>query len=105
MKTPVDKTLTFSFISHKMKDVSLGWLARVTFPGGSDEGSVLPIEVVDGHGDRVGKAVLEIFGKSLPVMDGISRIKYADFVKGKHEKGVWLHRAGVEPVPGGLTFM
>ena len=31
-------------------------------------------------------------------------LAYADFIKGKHDRAIWLHRRGMLPIPGGLTF-
>jgi len=36
--------------------------------------------------------------------DGEAAISYADFIRGKHEVPLWLHRLNIEPIPGGLTF-
>jgi hypothetical protein len=38
------------------------------------------------------------------ISDGSARISYRDFIKGKNETALWLHRKGMLPVPGGLTF-
>jgi len=81
------------------------WVAKLTFPGGSDANSILPIEINQGDGKPVPEAIFEFAGKRLAVCDGHARIAYADFVKGKHETALWLHRKDVsEPIPGGLTF-
>jgi hypothetical protein len=61
------------------------WVAKLTFPGGSDANSILPIEISQGDGSPVREGVFEFAGKRLAVRDGHARIAYADFVKGKHE--------------------
>ena len=105
MRTPEGKTISFTFMSQPAADPVRCWVAKLTFPGGSDSGSVLPIEIAQGDGSPVPEAVFEFAGKRLAVRDGHARISYADFVKGKHESGLWLHRRDVpEPMPGGLTF-
>ena len=104
MKTPADKSVAFVFGSHPMRDPKQCWQAKVSFPAGSDAKSVLPIEVTDGNGDPIRSAVFEFAGRRLEVKDGKTSITYADFIKGKHEVQLWLHRKGVAPVPGGLTF-
>ena len=105
MNTPEGKTIAFTFMSQPTADPIGCWVAKVTFPGGADSTSILPIEVTQGDGKPVPKAVFEFAGKRIPVLDGHARISYADFVKGKHETGLWLHRDDVpRPMPGGLTF-
>ena len=104
MKTPDDKTIAFTFMSHPEKLPELRWTAKLTFPPGSGPDTILPITVVDGNEEPVESAVFELAGKRIPVKDGKASLKYADFVKGKHSVPLWLYRKGVEPVPGGLTF-
>ena len=105
MKTPEGKTITFTFMSQPTHEPKGCWVAKLTFPGGSDANSILPIEIPQGDGSPVREGVFEFAGKRLAVRDGHARIAYADFVKGKHETALWLHRTDVpEPIPGGLTF-
>ena len=52
----------------------------------------------------VREGTLEFAGRNIPVRNGAATIRYADFVKGKHSVPLWLHRKGMPPVPGGLTF-
>ena len=104
MKTPPDKTIAFTFISHMTAKPELRWIAHMTVPPGSDADTVLQIEIIDGEDRPVDEGVFEFAGCSLPVRDGLASIRYADFVKGKHEVPLWLHRKGMPPVPGGLTF-
>jgi hypothetical protein len=105
MKTPDGKTITFTFMSQPTVDPKCCWVAKLLFPGGSDERSVLPLELVQGDGSPVPDAIFELSGQRLVVRDGKARISYADFVRGRHEKGLWLYRKDVpEPIPGGLTF-
>ena len=104
MKTPPDKTISFTIISHRMPRPELWWMAYITFPAGSDESTVLQIEV-KGDGDvPVKSGTLEFAGQMLKVRNGMASLRYADFVKGVHSVPIWLHRDGMEPVPGGLTF-
>ncbi len=105
MKTPAGKTIAFTFISQPTADPKCCWVAKLTFPGGSDSKSILPIYVTQGDGSPVPEAIFEFAGKRIAVRDGHARIAYADFVAGKHESGLWLHRKDVpQPMPGGLTF-
>jgi len=105
MKTPEGKTIAFTFMSQPTADPKCCWVAKLTFPGGSDSKSILPIYVTQGDGSPVPEAIFEFAGKRLAVRDGHARIAYADFVAGKHESGLWLHRKDVpQPMPGGLTF-
>ena len=104
MKTPDDKAIAFTFISHMTARPEQRWIARLEFPPGAGPETELPIEIIDGEDNPVGEGTFEFAGLSLPVRDGASSIRYADFVKGKHAVPLWLHRKGMPPVPGGLTF-
>ena len=104
MKTPDDKTIAFTFMSHPEKLPELRWTVKITFPPGSGPDTVLPISVVDGNEDPISSATLELAGMKLPVKDGCASMKYSDFVRGKHSVALWLYRSGMQPVPGGLTF-
>lgn len=104
MKTPSDKTIVFTFRSHPAKMIELRWTATLTFPAGAVGETVLPIAVTDGTGSPVAAGSFEFAGRQLPVADGHAEIAYADFVAGKHSVPLWLHREGMPPVPGGLTF-
>ena len=104
MKTPDDKTVALTFMSHPEKLPELRWRATVTFPPGSTADTTRPVEVVDGNEDPVESGTLELAGCRMPVRNGRASLAYADFVKGKHSVPLWLYRAGMQPVPGGLTF-
>jgi hypothetical protein len=104
MKTPEDKSVTMTFVSHQVRDRKLRWAMNLTFPSGISGGDMLPVEVEDGEGTPVKSAVLEFAGKTIKIKDGRGELAYADFVKGKHEKAIWLKRSGMEPMPGALTF-
>jgi hypothetical protein len=105
MNTPEGKSVTFTFMSQPTSDPKGCWVARLTFPGGSNERSVLPIEIVQGDGSPVMEAVFEFAGQRLAVRNGKARLSFVEFVRGKHESALWLHRKDVEaPIPGGLTF-
>ena len=104
MKTPDDKTIAFTFMSHPEKLPELRWTAKVTFPPGSGPDTVLPITVEDGNEEPVESGTLELAGRKIPVKDGRAELLYSDFVKGRHSVPLWLYRDGVRPVPGGLTF-
>lgn len=104
MKTPSDKTVTFLFVSHPEKNPQDRWTARITFPPGSVADTELSIVVADGENRPEKSAVLELFGREIPVEDGCASITYAQFVEGIHSVPIWLHREGRKPVPGGLTF-
>ena len=80
------------------------WKASVTFEPGSDDDSFASIRIVDGEGEPVAAARFEVAGRMTEIRDGQGAICCGDFVKGKHEPSLWLHREGLEPVPGGLTF-
>lgn len=104
MKVPAGKTVTLTFVSHPVKDVKARWWAYLSFPAEAAEGDELPVKVVDGEMAPVAEGVFECFGAKIAISEGFGALAYADFIKGKHEKGIWLHRKGGEPVPGGLTF-
>lgn len=103
MKTPPDKTVTFTYSSHPVRDASWRWEAKLTFPAGADETTALPLEIVDGERMPV-TGTFEFAGRRISVKDGKGTLNYADFVAGKHATAVWLHRKGIEPIPGSLTF-
>lgn len=105
MKTPEGKRIVLTFLSHPMKDAKARWCVRLVFEGGSVASSDLTLNVEDGEGTPVKEGLFEFAGKALPVKDGLATIKYRDFIVGKSKPGVWLHRRGVVPVPGGLTFV
>jgi len=104
MKVPVGKTITLTFVSHPVKDVKARWWAYLTFPAEAADGDVLSVKVVDGEMVPVAEGVFECFGSKVAISDGHGALACGDFIKGKHEKGLWLHRKDAEPVPGGLTF-
>lgn len=104
MKTPEGKTITMTFGSHPMRDLKLRWQITLTFPAGATAATVLPIRVKDGEGAPIEDATFEFAGCRIPIRDGDGGITYAQFVAGKHETALWLHRPGLASVPGGLTF-
>ena len=105
MKTPTDKPVTFTFLSYPAKEAKLRWKMTLAFPPGATADSALPIEVVDGGDEPVAAGTLEYAGKTIRIKQGKAQMTYAEFVAGKHEKNMWLHRKGVLPIPGGLTFV
>jgi len=104
MKSPIDREIVFSFGSHPTKDLTWRWAARLVFPPGATAETVLKIHLVDGYAAPIAEGVFEFAGSRLPVRNGLAEITYADFVRGKHEVPLWMHRPGIEPIPGGLTF-
>ena len=104
MKTPQDKCIMLTLYSHPMKDLKLRWKAFLTFEPGSTDESAASLEIIDGEGSPVRSGVFEFAGVRTRIRDGKGALACADFVKGKHETAIWLHRKGVEPVPGALTF-
>ena len=104
MRTPDDKTVVLTFYSHPMKDLKMRWKAQLAFAPGSTDSSFARLSVVDGEGAPVAGGVFEFAGAMTRVRNGAGRLKCADFAKGRNEPGIWLHRKGVVPVPGALTF-
>ena len=104
MRTPADKTIVFTLYSHPMKDAGQRWKAHLTFAPGSDDASQAVLEIADGTGAPVAEGVFEYAGTTIPVSAGRGLLRCADFVRGKHDGGIWLHRKGMPPVPGALTF-
>jgi len=104
MKVPPDKTVTISFRSLPHPKPEDGWIARVTFPAGATEGDDLPILALDGAEKPIPSGVFEFAGQALTVKDGAASIPYATFIAGMNERGLWMHRPGGEPVPGGMVF-
>lgn len=93
-----------TFGSHPNKDPLLRWTAELTFPAGAGSEAVLPLEIVDGNGDRIPEGTFEIAGNRISVRDGRGSLPYAAFIRGRHDPALWLHVSGRESVPGGLTF-
>lgn len=104
MKTPPDKTITFTLYSHPMKDLKLRWKASLTFPAGSTDDSNAELRINDGEGSPIAAGTFEFAGVRIKVKEGVGLLRCGDFVKGKHEPAIWLHRKGMAPVPGALTF-
>ena len=80
------------------------WKAQLVFEPGSTDESTAALTIADGEGAPVKAGAFEFAGQKIAVRDGIGNLKCGDFVKGKHEPGIWLYREGVVPVPGALTF-
>ena len=104
MKTPIDKTLVFTYYSHPVKRPEMRWKAKLEFAPGSTDGSPAFFTFVDGNGESVEAGIFEFAGQRLAVADGRAEIACGDFVRGIHEGGLWLHRKGMPPIPGALTF-
>ena len=104
MKTPADKTITLTLYSHPMKDLKMRWKAQLVFAAGSTDETPAEITMADGEGTPIKAAIFEFAGQQTPVKDGKGKLLCGDFVKGKHETAIWLHRKGMAPVPGALTF-
>lgn len=104
MKIPEGKTITLTFLSVKEKDVKMRWAVNVVLEGGSGPGDKFKVKAEDGEGGKISSGLFEFAGACIKIKDGQGEIAYEDFIKGKHEKGVWLKRRGKAPVPGLLTF-
>lgn len=104
MKTPPDKTVVFALYSHPMKDLKKRWKATLTFPAGSTDESSAVLRINDGEGVPIPSGTFEFAGAQIRVREGLGELRCGDFVKGKHEPAIWLHRRGMTPVPGALTF-
>lgn len=104
MKTPADKAIAFLFVSHPTKDLGWRWNVRLSFPPGATAETVLTLSATDGNERPVEDGVFEFAGKMIPIVNGSGEMAYADFVAGKHETRLWMHRKGIPPIPGGLTF-
>lgn len=104
MRTPADKRIVFTLYSHPMKDTKLRWKALLTFEPGSTDQSAALLEIADGDGVPVKSGIFEFAGARTRIRDGKGALSCAAFVQGKHETAIWLHRKGMEAVPGALTF-
>lgn len=104
MKTPADKRIVFTLYSHPMKEAKARWKAHLVFEPDSTDESDAVLDIVDGEGTPIDEATFEFAGASIAISRGSGRLSCAQFVKGKHEGGIWLHRKGEAPVPGALTF-
>ena len=104
MKTPVDKRIVLTFYSHPMKELKLRWKALLTFEPGSTDATPATVSIADGEGTPVKSGTFELAGQRIRIRDGVGTLPCGDFVKGKHEPAIWLHRRGLAPIPGALTF-
>ena len=104
MKTPADKTITLTLYSHPTKDLKMRWKAQIVFAAGSTDDTPAGITMVDGEGTPIKAATFEFAGAKTPIRDGKGELLCGDFIKGKHESAIWLHRKGMWPIPGALTF-
>jgi len=104
MKTPDDKKITLTLYSHPMKDLKMRWKALVVFAPGSTDDSMAVVSMADGEGTSIGRATFEFAGCRVAIREGEGAFRCGDFVKGKHEQGIWVYRKGMSPVPGALTF-
>jgi hypothetical protein len=104
MKTPPEKKIILTFHSYPHKDAGLRWKANVIFPSGADDETLAEISIVDGHGNKIEAGEFEFAGMMVKISSGSGAFRCADFISGKHEAALWLHRPGLVPVPGMLTF-
>ena len=104
MRSPADKRLIFTLYSHPMKDAKLRWKGHLVFEPSSTDESFAELRLEDGEGAPIENGVFEFAGQSLAVAEGRAALRCGDFVRGKHERGIWLHRRGQVSVPGALTF-
>ena len=80
------------------------WKAQSVFAAGSADDTPAEITMVDGEGTPIAAATFEFAGTKTPIRDGAGALRCGDFIKGKHESAIWLHRKGMWPIPGALTF-
>ncbi len=104
MRTPPGKSIAITFHSHQTKKLEMRWRAILSFPPDAGSEATVDITVLDGLNAPVKAGSLELAGLLINVKDGKAAISFGDFVKGKHEKAIWLHRKGMLPIPGALTF-
>lgn len=104
MKTPPDKRIVLTLYSHPMKDLHQRWKATLAFEPGSADDSMANLVINDGCGVPIDEATFEFAGARIPVSAGKGALRCGEFVRGRHEPGIWLYRKGCAPVPGALTF-
>ncbi len=75
VKTPADKTITFTLYSHPMKDLKMRWKALVVFAAGSTDATPAEISVVDGEGAPIASGELEFAGTRTPILEGRDLIR------------------------------
>lgn len=80
------------------------WRAHLTFEKGSTDDSNIVLDIVDGEGVAIGEGAFVFAGASISVKDGKGILPCRQFIAGKHDGAIWLHRKGTPPVPGALTF-
>lgn len=103
MKSP-DKTLFFFFRSVPMERNADMWIVRATLPSNASPETPMSLDATDGDEKPLDSAVFEFSGCRVKIFGGRGAVPYGDFVKGMDDKGVWMFRTGLKPVPGYLTF-
>ena len=103
MKSP-DKTLFFFFRSVPMARNADMWIVRATLPPNASPETLMPIYATDGDEKPLDSAIFGFSGCRVEISDGKGAVSYGDFVNGMCEKGVWMFRQGLKPVPGYLAF-
>ena len=104
MKSPENKTISFLFRAIPVLHVPDFWEVRVTLHPNSTAATPLTLAATDGNVQPVKSGVFEFMGAKVMIRNGKGELPFGDFVKGIHEKAVWMTRPGHPPVPGGLTF-
>ena len=105
MRTPTEKTIIFTFLSRRTRDMKMRWKATMRFTPEATRETEIELQIEDGEGVAVKEGMFELHGQRVPVRDGKARMEYGSFIKGIEEKGVWLYRPKCVPVPGVLTFV
>ena len=103
MKCP-DRDFTMLFRSMPLKSAELQWEVHLVFPANMGPAGALPFYVTDWDEVPIPEGHLDLMGGRWKFAGGRGKIPCADFIKGIHETAVWLHRTGMDPVSGGLTF-
>ena len=104
MKSPESKTLSFLFRAIPVQNVADFWEVRITVHPGSTAKTPITFSATGGDAAPVKAGTFEIMGARVKIVDGKGSLPYEAFVKGIHERAVWMMRPGHPPVPGALTF-
>lgn len=104
MRTPIDKRVIFTLYSHPVKEANLRWKAHLTFEPASTDDTDAVLEIIDGVGEPIHEGTFQFAGSSIVIANGRGLLPCRSFVSGKHDGAIWLHRKGLPPIPGALTF-
>lgn len=99
-----DNVLKITFEARADKDGDDYWQATLAIPRKAGAATMLDITLVDGRNNPVSGGKLNLFGKTLFVLNGRTRMTFGDFQKGLKNTCVSYTDTHGREVPGDLAF-